>query len=225
MKKWIYAQTDVTDLKKKISSALYDFIRYELWEQSRNGYYKQIRKQFTVNGVKYTVKNDAKGKLHILTPEGDDMYGYAIPSYISYETTDEMALEMINDAFNYDVDLSNKRVPLSLRVNYQYGSGGVVTFGEYLKTLRNWFPENSDKRYAAVTYRYWWSGHDNDCKYFDELDQALNYAQTFVAKGAKTQSKDRGGLDYDYTYQADVIDTETGMELYYNESESIPLDK
>ena len=227
MKRLIRATKDVSDLRKKISEALYDYIRYELWNQ--RDYYKQIRKQFTVNGRKYVVKNDAKGVLHILDPEGDDIYGYRIPTSISYDITDDMALDIVNDAFSGDVDIANKRVPISVRVGHtSYGSnsGGVVTLGRYLDDLRKYYSDgDTTGRYVATTIKAWWSNDDENCKWFDTLNEAVNFAQSFISKGAHTMSTEGSMGETRYHYYANVIDSETGLELYYDKSASIPLYK
>lgn len=47
MKRIIRASEDLNNVLQKISQGLYNFIKYDLWDQARNEYYKQIRKQFT----------------------------------------------------------------------------------------------------------------------------------------------------------------------------------
>lgn len=225
MKRIIKASVDTSDLKKKISRALHDLIKDELWEQ--NNYYKQIRRQFTVNGKKYVVKNDSKGRLHILTPEGEELYGYAIPYTLYSNTTDDMAARILTDAFGDEVDLDSKRVYLNIRSGQtQYGAnfGGEVTFGPYVDHLRNYYNHQGDvnARYAAVLIKAWWSNHDETIIFSDDANELMGRAQKFIDDGAMTPSGQSSSIgEYVYRFYADVIDTETGKEIYFDTSESV----
>lgn len=224
MKRLIRATVDTRDLKKKISNALREYIKYELWPQ--DDYYKQIRKQFTVNGKKYVVKNNSKGRLLILNPEGEDLYGYRVPSTLYNETTDDMAALILTDAYGDDVDLDSKRVYLNVRSGYtSYGSndGGDVTFGRYVDRLRNHCDSGDpNARYAAVLIKAWWSNHDETIIFSDDANELMRRAQKFIDDGARTPSGQSSSIgEYEYRFYADVIDTETGKEIYFDTSESV----
>lgn len=225
MKKVVYSSANsVQDLRKKISEKLVEFIKYELWEQQRLGYFKGLRRQFTVNGRKYVVKNDAHDVLHILTPEGTDLYGYKIPNYIDGDTTDNMALDMINDAFGENIDLEMKKMYVKNRVNYRYHTPGYVYCGKYLDKLRRYYTEDgSSGRYAVTTIKSTWSSSDVHVTWFDDENEAIRYAEDFINDGAKSHSI-KQDFEYKYTYYASVIDSEIGEEIYTNESESLPAE-
>lgn len=220
MKRWIHASTDVSDIKKKISSALFDFIRFELNDQV--GYYKQIRKQFTVNGKKYVVKNDAKGRLNVINPEGENLYGYAVPSSNFGYAADDIASEIVNDAFGEDIDLENKKVHLNMCRGYtSYGSNsaGDVIFGPYVDELRRYGsyqrdpdPGKLDGRYISLQIKAWWSGNDEYLYFSDDANELIRKAKKFISDGAVSSRSDGTSN----TFYADVIDTETGEEIYFD---------
>ena len=198
MKRWIHASTDVSDIKKKISSALFDFIRFELNDQV--GYYKQIRKQFTVNGKKYVVKNDAKGRLNVINPEGENLYGYAVPSSNFGYAADDIASEIVNDAFGEDIDLENKKVHLNMCRGYtSYGSNsaGDVIFGPYVDELRRYGsyqrdpdPGKLDGRYISLQIKAWWSGNDEYLYFSDDANELIRKAKKFISDGAVSSRSD-----------------------------------
>lgn len=224
MKRWIHASTDISSLKKRISSELYEYITYELWHQLKNDYYKQVRKQFTVNGRKYLVRNDAKGHLNILTPEGENLYGYKTPTRLSYDKTDDMASDIINDAYGDDLDVADKKVFLNVRVGYTYNSPGKVVFGPYLDTLRRYAghqltyrnidPGDVDARYVSVQIESNYANHEDLIFFSDNASELISKSKKFIQDGANSTHKNQ------YSYYADVIDTETGEEIYFDSAES-----
>ena len=222
MKRVIYASTSPDALRTKIANSLYDLIQNDLWSQ--NNYYKQIRRQFTVNGRKYSVKNDAKGRLHIFNPEGQDLYGYSIPSHISSDSMDEIALDILNDAYPNQLDSSMKKVYVHFRVNSQYLSSDLVCLGKYTDVLKRWTRDGSSGRYAVTTIKNWWSGNDTNVTWFDDASEALAYAQDFIERGANSYSSTEG-LGADYRYYTSVLDTETGKEIYWDRADSQPVSK
>ena len=235
MKRWIHASVNMSNIKEEISSKLYDMIRYELWPQK--DYYKQIRRQFTVNGRKYTIKNDAKGRLNILTPEGENLYGYYIPNSISYNDTDEIASSILNDAYDDDIDLDNKEVFLNVRRGYtSYGSNssGKVVFGPYVSELRRYgrnqkdfHPElatgDTNARYISLQVKAWWSGYEELLFFSDDKSELIRKAKRFVDDGANSSSIEDSMGERTYRFYANVLDTETGEEIYFDKSESKPL--
>ena len=235
MKRWIHASTNMSDIRNNISSKLFDYIRYELWPQK--DYYKQIRKQFTVNGRRYTIKNTSKGTLDIINPEGENLYGYSIPNSISQDITDEMAASIINDAYGDDTDLENKEVNLNIRRGYtSYGrnSSGKVVFGPYVAELRRYggyqkgyHPElntsDINARYISLQIKAWWSSHDEYLFFSDDKSELIQKAKKFVQDGSNTSSIEDSMGERIYRFYADVIDTETGEEIYFDKSESKPL--
>ena len=156
--------------------------------------------------------------MHVITPEGEDLYGYAIPDHLTSDSTDSIALDIINDAYGDDVDTYNKRVRLSVRSGYtSYGSnsGGVVSFGPYMDALRRHYPEGSYRRYAVVTIKAWWSGNVEDCVWFDDIDDAIDYAKDFIESGEQSRSGHDSSIgEYKYRYYANVIDSESGEEVF-----------
>lgn len=235
MKINVYASSNIDDLKKKISSALYEFIKYELWEQDRKEYYKPVRRQFTVNGKKYIVKNNAKGRLLVLNPEGKDLYGYLIPSTLYNDTTDDIAVTILNDAYGNDIDVANKRIFLNLRYGYvSYGSAspGVVTFGTYVNELRrciefgmNFAHGDPSARYISYQVKAWWSNNDDNLYFSNDADELIRQAEEFIDDGANSYSTEGSMGETEYRYYADVIDTETGEEIYFDKATSKPLEE
>ena len=234
MKINVYASSNIDDLKKKISSALYDFIKYELWEQDRNEYYKPVRRQFTVNGKKYVVKNNSKGRLLVLNPEGSDLYGYLIPSTLYNDTTDDIAATILNDAYGDDIDVANKRVFLNLRYGYTSYSTpvpGEVTFGPYVNSLRrcidlgmDFAHGNRDARYISLQIESSWSNHEDNLYFSDDADELIRQAEEFINEGANSYST-KSGIEGQHYYYANVIDTETGEEIYFDKATSKPLEE
>lgn len=235
MKRWIHAASSISDTKSRISDEMYAYIKYDLWPQT--DYYKQIRKQFTVNGRKYIIKNDKNGHLNIISPEGENLYGYAIPNRISSDLTNEIAIRILNDAYGDDIDLDNKSVYLNVRYGYtEYGrnSSGKVTFGPYLETLKrngerqetftNVDAGDVNARYVSVQIKAMWSNHDDYIFFSDDANDLINSAKKFIHEGANSYSKDSDMGEVTYYYYADVIDTETGEELYFDSSESKSLE-
>lgn len=230
MKRWIHAVTDATSIKKKISSAIFDFIRYELNNQV--DYYKQIRKQYTVNGKKYVVKNDARGRLNVINPEGENLYGYAIPSSNFGYAADDIASVIVNDAFGDDIDLENKIVKLNIRRGYtSYGSNspGEVVFGDYVDELRRYGnyqrtpdPGDTNARYVSLQIKAWWSGDEELLYFSNDANELIAKAKKFIRDGASSYSTEDSMGETEYRYYADVIDTETGEEIYFDKATSRP---
>ena len=159
MKRWIHAATESqAELISNIGNKLYDYIVYELFEQHRQGYYKQVRKQITVNGRKYSIKNTSPYNAMIVTnPEGEELFRSTFSNGVSRNDAKYIATAIVNDAYGDATDLANKKVNLSVRIGYtSYGSneGGPVVFGEYVDSLRKYYAEgDADGRYFAVMIR------------------------------------------------------------------------
>lgn len=210
MKRYIRAaSSNAQDIRKKISDALYEYIKYGLWEQDYKGYYKQIKKQFTVNGKKYTVKNDAKGRLHILSPEGTELYGYRIPSSLNSNITDDMALSILNDAYGDTIDLDMKKMYVHYIVNRQYHPNDIVYVGKYLDVLRRWTRNGTSGRYVVVNIHGNYSYDKEDITWFDNENEAISFAKEFIETMSNKEYKDTT----DYT--TSVIDSQIGEEIYH----------
>lgn len=208
-----------------LTNKIWDFIAYEMFEQNRMGYYKQVRKQFSVNGRKYVMKNYSNGKLSITNPEGEELYGYSFGGGASRNDAKKIATIVVNDAFGDDTDLASKRVNLKVRANYtSYGrnSGGVVEFGDYVSRLRKHYAEGDPNgRYLAVMIKAWWSSHDQKVIFSDNKHELIAMCQDFIHKGMMTPSGNDSTIgEYVYRFYADVVDTQTGEELYADETES-----
>ncbi len=197
------------DIRKRISDILYNYIQYDLWRQDEHEYYKQIRKQFTVNGRKYAVKNDANHRLHILNPEGVDLYGYSIPSSLNENTTDNMALAILNDAYGDAIDLDMKKMNISYRVNRQYFAGGVDYAGKYIQTLKDWTRNGTSGRYAVVNMWADYSYSRHEITWFDNEDEAISFAKEFIEDMSNKEYKDTTD------YMTSVIDSQIGEEIYH----------
>lgn len=210
MKLYVKASaTNPQDIRKKISDTLYEYITDGLWEQDYKGYYKQIKKQFTVNGKKYTVKNDARGKLHIMNPEAVDLYGYFIPSRLNPDITDDMALDILNDAYGNAIDLDMKKMNISHRVNRQYFAGGVDYVGKYIKTLKDWTRNGTSGRYAVVNMQGDYSYKKHEITWFDDENEAISFAKEFIKTMSNREFKDSTD------YITSVIDSQIGEEIYH----------
>lgn len=219
MKRYIRSDTSSSNaVIQNISNKLFNYITEELYSQSAYGYYKPVRKQFTVNGKKYIVKNDAHSTLHIISPDGTDLYGYSIPSRISHETTTDMARDILNDAFGDDVDIEHKKIYLHARAGFQYASGEVY-LGEYLDRIRKYYSAgDTTGRYAVTTVTQTYAHTDAKVYWFSDSSKALSYAKQFIEKGRGSAP----GRDYDYMYHANVLDTQTGEEIYWDDASSRP---
>lgn len=226
MKRWIHAATktqaeEIYDLQNKI----WDYIYNVLFEQNRMGYYKQVRKQLTVNGRKYIVKNSSPyNAMLVINPEGEELFKSTFPRGASRNDAKAIATDIINDAYGDNTDLNNKKVNLSVRVGYtSYGSneGGPVVFGDYVNRLRKYYADDdaAEGRYFAVMIRAWWSSHDDKVVFSDDAVELIKMCQQFITDGAATPSPEGERAGY-YRYYADVVDSETGKELYADKTES-----
>jgi len=208
----------IHDLQEKI----WDYIDDVLFEQNRYGYFKQVRRTLSANGRKYTMKNYAKYNTMVITnPEGEEIFRSSFPDGASRNDAKSIAIKVVNDAYGDETDLSNKRVELKVRANYtSYGSnsGGPVVFGEYVDKLRKYYVTDGDPnaRYFAVMIKASWSGHDQEVIFSDNKNQLVGMAQDFIHKGSMTPP-DKSSEDFgrtDYRFYADVVDSQTGEEIY-----------
>lgn len=197
------------DIRKKISDILYEYITYDLWRQDEHEYYKQIRKQFTVNGRKYVVKNDANHRLHILSPEGVELYGYTIPSRLNTDMTDDIALSILNDAYGDAIDLDMKKMEVSHLVNRKYHDGGVTYAGKYIKTLRDWTRNETSGRYAVINMWGDYASNRDEITWFDDKNEAISFAKEFIETMSNKEYKDTTD------YMTSVIDSQIGEEIYH----------
>ena len=228
MKRYIKAATaksqaeQIHDLQEKI----WDYIYNVLFEQNQYGYFKQVRRSLSANGRKYVMKNYAKYNTMVITnPEGEEIFRSSFPYGASRNDAKSIATKVINDAYGDATDLANKRVNLSVRANYtSYGSnsGGPVVFGEYVDKLRRYYTDGDPNgRYFAVMIKAWWSNHDQQIIFSDNKHQLINMAQDFIHKGMMTPSGHDSSIgEYVYRFYADVVDTQTGEELYADKTES-----
>ena len=197
------------DIRKKIADTLYEYIRYDLWRQDEHEYYKQIRKQFTVNGKKYVVKNGANHRLHILNPEGVELYGYAIPRSLNSDITDDMALSILNDAYGDAIDLDMKKMFVHYAVNRKYHTNDTVYVGKYVETLRNWTRNGTSGRYAVINMWNNYAISKQEITWFDDENEAISFAKDFIKTMSNKEYKDTT----DYT--TSVIDSQIGEEIYH----------
>lgn len=227
MKRYIKADTKsqaeiIYDLQNKI----WDYIYNVLFEQNKKDYFKQVRRRLSVNGRTYVMKNYAKyNTMVITTPEGEEIFRSSFPSGASQNDAKAIAIKVVNDAYGDETDLENKRVNLSVRANYtSYGrnSGGPVVFGEYVSRLRRSYAEGDPNgRYLAVMIEAWWSGNNQKVIFSDTKHKLIAMCQDFIHKGMMTPSGNDSTVgEYVYRFYADVVDTQTGEELYADETES-----
>lgn len=229
MKRYIKSVTQKSQGEQihDLTNKIYAFIVYEMFKQNRQGYYKQVRKQFTCNGRKYVMKNYSNGKLSITNPEGEELYGYSFGrGGVSQDDAKSIATIIINDAYGDATDISNKRVNLSVRSGYTtYGSnsGGPVNFGDYVSRLRRYADKGDpNSRYAAVLIKAWWSYNNEQIVFSNSSEELINLCNNFIDEGSETLDGNDSSIgEYKYRFYANVIDTETGEELYSDKSESV----
>ena len=241
MKRYVRAASEVSQsqIVKNLSDKVAAFLR-DITDQYRYEYYKQLKRQFTVNGVKYIMKNYSNGKISVTNPEGDELYGYSLGDGRLSQVARDIAISVVNDAYEEGTDLENKKVYLNVRHQYtQYGSNspGNVVFGEYVDTLRRHadsdksyyaaYPDrqkyevgDTSARYAAVLIKAWWSSNDEYILFRNNASELISICKKFIADGANTHDGQGSVGSYQYRFYANVIDTETGEELYFDKSTS-----
>lgn len=227
MKRWIHAATkSQSEQASDIANKIWDYIYDVILEQNQKDYYKQVRRQLTVNGKKYSIKNTSPYNTMIITsPEGEELWKSSFDNGVSRNDAKRIAMKIINDAYGDDTDRDNKIVDLTVRANYtSYGSnsGGPVVLSEYVDKLRKYYTTGGDPdgRYFAVMIKAYWSGSDQDVIFSNNADELILMCKDFIAEGAETASPEGSTGVYDYRFYADVVDSETGKELYADKSQS-----
>ena len=111
MKRFLKTTNEIDEFANKLSDSLQMLIVFEMWGHKSN--HGRTRRQFTVNGRKYLVKDDVNRILHIINPEGEDLCNQPLPERVSNDTVDLIVDAIIVDAFGIDekTKWSGKDIP------------------------------------------------------------------------------------------------------------------